>query len=151
MGAPCFRGACTSLRCVATSLQWAWKVGCDRFALCIEARVMPTCCLQPADLLPATRRPAPPRPPRAGVTDHLAENEPHALSLARSILANINSPAHAGTGEPWGQRQAAQQQLAAAAAAGGGAVGAPAWEEPRFSPEELRGGGAGAVFCRTLY
>lgn len=49
---------------------------------------------------------------------------------------------------PWAQRQAAEQQLAAAAAAGaagaagdGGSAAAAqaAWEEPRFSPEELRG------------
>lgn len=87
----------------------------------------------------------------AGVTDHLAENEPHALSLARSILANVNSPGHAGMASPWGQQQAAAQQLAAAAAAavaaeGGGshapaaaAAAAHAWEEPRFLPDELRG------------
>lgn len=94
----------------------------------------------------------------AGVTDHLAENEPHALSLARSILANVNSPGHAGMAAPWGQQQAAAQQLAAAAAAavavaGGGSHGAAAaaaaahtWEEPRFSPDELRG----EAVCGTL-
>lgn len=74
--------------------------------------------------------PPAPRPP-AGVTDHLAENEPHALSLARSILRHLNTPAHPAAGAPWAGA------AAAGATAGGGGGG---WEEPRFPPEELKGG-----------
>ncbi|PSC74671.1 methylcrotonoyl-carboxylase [Micractinium conductrix] len=62
----------------------------------------------------------------SGVTDHLAENEQHALSLARSILATLPGPTGSAAAAPW----------QAAAAAGAGAAG---WEEPRFPPEELRG------------
>ncbi|KAL4431453.1 hypothetical protein ABPG75_006709 [Micractinium tetrahymenae] len=79
----------------------------------------------------------------SGVTDHLAENEQHALSLARSILATLNLPPYPAAGAPW----AGQQQQQWTAACGGGAAAADglaggssgAWEEPRFSPEELRG------------
>lgn len=71
----------------------------------------------------------------SGVTDHLAESEQHALSLARSVLAGLNLPAHPSAAAPWQVHQAA----AAAAEAGGGGAGGGGWEEPRFSPEELRG------------
>lgn len=60
-----------------------------------------------------------------GVTDHLAENEQHALSLARSVVDSLNAPPHplAAAWAPW-------------LATGGSGSG---WEEPRFAPEELRG------------
>ncbi|EFN51565.1 hypothetical protein CHLNCDRAFT_49216 [Chlorella variabilis] len=69
----------------------------------------------------------------SGVTDHLAENEQHALSLARSILSHLNSPPHpaaaaaAAAAAPWHG-----QPPTPARAAGG-------WQEPRFPPDELRG------------
>ena len=73
-------------------------------------------------------------PPYAGVADHLAENEQHALSLARSAVASLNAPPHPLAGQgPWRGGSGLAGAGAAAAAAGG-------WEEPRFSPEELRGG-----------
>lgn len=72
----------------------------------------------------------------SGVTDHLAESEAHALSLARSILHHLNTPPH----------PASAPTPPSAEGAGGVAAGAPwqqqqpgAWEEPRFPPEELRG------------
>lgn len=85
-----------------------------------------------------------------GVTDHLAESEEHALSLARSVLANLNSPPHPGSAAASGGVWAQQQQMAATAAAatavgggGGSSSGwdgsSSGWEEPRFSPDELRG------------
>jgi hypothetical protein len=91
-----------------------------------------------------------PLPPglAAGVTDHLAESEEHALSLARSCLSHLKSPAHPTAGAPWRQRQLAAAASAAAGGAtagaggGGAAVGRAGWGEPRFPPEELRGEGA---------
>lgn len=65
----------------------------------------------------------------AGVTDHLAESEPHAISIARNILGNLNMVAAAGTSTS----SSLPLQLATAAAPG------PAWEEPLFPAEELRG------------
>lgn len=73
----------------------------------------------------------------AGVTDHLAESEPHAISIARNILGNLNMAAAAGTSS------SSPFQLADATAQGGQAgslpAPAPAWEEPLFPAEELRG------------
>lgn len=61
----------------------------------------------------------------SGVTDHMAENEAHALSLARSIVRNLGPGTGGQTpGRGWG--------------------GATEFEEPKFSPAELRGAGAGA-------
>ena len=56
----------------------------------------------------------------SGVTDHLAETEEHAISIARSIVANLG----AATGGA--SRAAARQQSAS-------------WAEPLHPPEELRG------------
>ena len=67
----------------------------------------------------------------AGVADHLAESEPHAISIARNILGNL----HIGAAQPH------QQHHAAAAQHGGGTT----WEEPLFPASELRGGSPCAV------
>ena len=56
----------------------------------------------------------------SGVTDHLAESEEHAISIARSIVGNL-SPA----GQPGPEHTAAQHPLP--------------WDEPLHPPEELRG------------
>lgn len=79
----------------------------------------------------------------AGVTDHLAESEPHAISIARNILGNINMAA-AGA-------KAALSTLSGSASTAAGSLhgvqqhsnvdsmpGA-SWEEPLFPAEELRG------------
>ncbi len=57
----------------------------------------------------------------SGVTDHLAETEEHAISIARSIVANLDLAAGNAS-----QAAAAQPSRA--------------WEEPLHPPEELRGG-----------
>ena len=57
----------------------------------------------------------------SGVTDHLAETEQHAISLARSIVADLGSAAAPG-----------------ANCAPAGQPSAP-WTEPLHPPEELRG------------
>ncbi|KAI3424326.1 hypothetical protein D9Q98_009879 [Chlorella vulgaris] len=72
----------------------------------------------------------------SGVTDHLAESEEHALSLARSILSHLNTPppphpAAAAATQPW-------QQQPGGSSSGGGS-GRAGWEEPLFPPDELRG------------
>ncbi|GAB4816349.1 hypothetical protein N2152v2_003395 [Parachlorella kessleri] len=70
----------------------------------------------------------------SGVADHLAESEQHALSLARSIVANLNAPSHPLTAPtPWSTAGTAASSAGAAGSVGRG------WEEPRFSPAELRG------------
>lgn len=51
-----------------------------------------------------------------GVTDHLAQDEAHALSIARDIVANLNLPPSASSSSA-----------------------APAWQEPLYPPHELRG------------
>lgn len=91
--------------------------------------------MPPAAALPAR--------PNAGVTDHLAENEQHALSLARSILSTLNQPPHPAAAAPWAHLRAEQAVAHAGTAAAGGTPGGigGAWEEPRFSPDELRGEG----------
>lgn len=65
----------------------------------------------------------------AGVTDHLAESEPHAISIARNILGSLNMAAATGTTTS----SSSPLQQATAAAPG------PAWEQPLFPAEELRG------------
>ena len=56
----------------------------------------------------------------SGVTDHLAESEEHAISIARNIVANL----HTAGGD--GRTAAAAQQSIP-------------WAEPLHPPEELRG------------
>ncbi|KAL4421756.1 hypothetical protein ABPG77_009739 [Micractinium sp. CCAP 211/92] len=74
----------------------------------------------------------------SGVTDHLAENEQHALSLARGILSTLNQPSRPGA--PWARPQQGQAAASGGAAAGGlPGSSRTAWEEPRYSPDELRG------------
>jgi hypothetical protein len=77
--------------------------------------------------------------PSAGVTDHLAESEEHALSLARSILSHLNTPppphpAAAAATQPW-----QQQPGSSSGSSSGGGSGRAGWEEPLFPPDELRG------------
>jgi 3-methylcrotonyl-CoA carboxylase beta subunit len=55
----------------------------------------------------------------SGVADHLAENEDHAISIARTIVSNLH-PAGAPSARPAVQPRAG-------------------WEEPLHPPEELRG------------
>eukprot|EP00891_Asterochloris_glomerata_P005888 jgi/Astpho2/5888/e_gw1.00080.36.1_t len=62
---------------------------------------------------------------KSGVADHLAESEPHAISIARNILGNL----HVGAAQPH------QQHHAAATQHGAGTT----WEEPLFPASELRG------------
>lgn len=84
----------------------------------------------------------------AGVTDHLAESEPHAISIARNILGNLNMAAAAGTStSPSSPSQLVSamahsgqvMQRAAGSFPAPGPALAPAWEEPLFPAEELRG------------
>lgn len=79
----------------------------------------------------------------AGVTDHLAESEPHAISIARNILGNINmaaagakaalsslpDPASTAAGSLHGVQQHSNVDSMPGAS----------WEEPLFPAEELRG------------
>ena len=62
----------------------------------------------------------------SGVTDHLAESEEHAISIARSIVGNLSS-----AGQPGPEHSAAQCSTP--------------WDEPLHPPEELRG----AEYCDT--
>jgi 3-methylcrotonyl-CoA carboxylase beta subunit len=74
-------------------------------------------CVSVAALLPA-----------AGVTDHFAQDEPHALAITRNIFANLNLR----RGSIGSVASSNAQQVAAMAAAGG-------WDEPLYDPRELRG------------
>ena len=56
----------------------------------------------------------------SGVTDHLAESEEHAISIARSIVGNLSS-----AGQPGPEHTAAQRSMP--------------WDEPLHPSEELRG------------
>ena len=62
----------------------------------------------------------------AGVTDHFAQDEPHALSITRNIFANLNLR-RGSIGSVAGSNA---QQVAVAAAG---------WDEPLYDPRELRG------------
>lgn len=66
--------------------------------------------------------------PAAGVTDHFAQDEPHALAITRDIFANLNLR-RGSIGSVAGSNA---QQVAALTAAGG-------WDEPLYDPRELRG------------
>lgn len=75
----------------------------------------------------------------SGVTDHLAESEPHAISIARNILGNLNMAA-AGTStssspSQLGDAMAHSQQLLPSASR----LPTQPWEEPLFPAEQLRG------------
>jgi 3-methylcrotonyl-CoA carboxylase beta subunit len=56
-----------------------------------------------------------------GVADHLAQDEPHALQIARDIIGNLNLPPPA--------------YLKSTGKSGGNA----GWEEPLYDPKELQG------------
>ncbi|KAL3134811.1 Methylcrotonoyl-CoA carboxylase beta chain, mitochondrial, variant 2 [Trebouxia sp. C0010 RCD-2024] len=75
----------------------------------------------------------------SGVTDHLAESEPHAISIARNILGNLNMAAAGTSTSPspsqLGDAMAHSQQLLQRASS----LPTPAWEEPLFPAEQLRG------------
>lgn len=64
----------------------------------------------------------------AGVTDHFAQDEPHALAITRDIFANLNLR-RGSIGSVAGSNA---QQVAALTAASG-------WDEPLYDPWELRG------------
>ena len=85
-----------------------------------------------------------PFPYGTGVTDHLAESKPHAISIARNILGSLNMAAATGTST---SPSSSPYQLANAMAhsrqvmqrvAGSAPAPVPAWEEPLFPAEELR-------------
>lgn len=67
----------------------------------------------------------------SGVADHLAENEAHALSIARSIIANIGSQ---GASDASCRREDGGRNVV-----GSVERAADGWEEPRFPVSELRG------------
>lgn len=73
------------------------------------------------------------------MTDHLAESEPHAISIARNILGNLNMAAAGTSTSPspsqLGDAMAHSQQLLQRASS----LPTPAWEEPLFPAEQLRG------------
>lgn len=62
-----------------------------------------------------------------GVTDHFAQDEPHALAIARNIFANLNLRRRS-----IGSVAGSNVQQVAAMAAGG-------WDEPLYDTRELRG------------
>ena len=61
----------------------------------------------------------------AGVSDHLAQDEAHALSIARDIIAHLSTPF-------------LDSQPPGLPAGGGGGGSSSSWDEPLFPPEELR-------------
>ena len=73
-----------------------------------------------------------------GVTDHLAESEPHAISIARNILGNLNM-ATAGNSPSSSLPQASGMVHREQLLQGANSLPVPAWEEPLFPAEELRG------------
>ena len=75
----------------------------------------------------------------AGVTDHLAESEPHAISIARNILANLNLAAAGANSNPSPSQQADSLRQSSQVLQRGKNLPGPSWEEPLFPVEELRG------------
>lgn len=76
------------------------------------------------------------------MTDHFAQDEPHALAITRNIFANLNLRRPGGLGSSSSQGSAAMTAAAAASgsASGSGSVqGGGGWEEPLFDARELRG------------
>lgn len=71
--------------------------------LCKPLNLTPTKCIP----LPLTS---------AGVTDHFAQDEPHALAITRNIFSSLNLQQRSSTHD-W----------------------TPDWEEPLYDPKELRG------------
>lgn len=61
------------------------------------------------------------------MTDHFAQDEPHALAITRNIFANLNLQRGSIGSVPGSNGQ----QVAAVAAGG--------WDEPLYDPRELRG------------
>lgn len=74
----------------------------------------------------------------SGVTDHLAESEQHAISIARNILGNLNMAA-AGISPSCSPSQATCMVHNAQLLQRASSLPVPAWEEPLFPAEELRG------------
>ncbi len=79
----------------------------------------------------------------AGVTDHLAESEPHAISIARNILSNINMAAAGAKAAlstlPGAASTAASSLHGVQQHSNVGSIPGASWEEPLFPAEELRG------------
>ncbi len=80
----------------------------------------------------------------AGVTDHLAESEPHAISIARNILGNLNMAAAGDASSSSSSSSSSAQMMGAlhGLQQQGNSIGSPgngSWEEPLYPAEELRG------------
>ena len=81
----------------------------------------------------------------AGVTDHLAESEPHAISIARNVLGNLNMAA-AGARAPSSNLSgtlsmaSSRLQNSQLQSHSTGSLPAASWEDPLYPTEELRGG-----------
>ncbi len=79
----------------------------------------------------------------AGVTDHLAESEPHAISIARNILGNINMAAAGAKAAlsslPGAANTATSNLHGLQQHSNVGSMPGTSWEEPLFPAEELRG------------
>ncbi len=79
----------------------------------------------------------------AGVTDHLAESEPHAISIARNILGNVNMAAAGAKATlstiPGTATTAAGSLHGVQQHCNVGSMPGDSWEEPQFPAEELRG------------
>ena len=75
----------------------------------------------------------------AGVTDHLAESEPHAISIARNILGNINMAAAGAKAALSAISGTASTAASTLQHSNVGSMPGASWEEPLFSAEELRG------------
>lgn len=79
----------------------------------------------------------------SGVTDHLAESEPHAISIARNILGNINMAAAGAKAAlstlPGAASTAASSLHRVQQHSNAGGIPGASWEEPLFPAEELRG------------
>lgn len=79
----------------------------------------------------------------SGVTDHLAESEPHAISIARNILGNINMAAAGAkavfTTFPGTASTAASSLHGEQQHSDVDSIPGASWEEPLFPADELRG------------
>ncbi|MEW5320199.1 MAG: hypothetical protein WDW38_011291 [Sanguina aurantia] len=75
----------------------------------------------------------------SGVTDHLAQDEHHALALARNIIAHIRpTPGSPVAADPAAGRDQAVTGGASGDSGSGGAGGGH-WAEPLYPPSEMRG------------
>jgi 3-methylcrotonyl-CoA carboxylase beta subunit len=69
----------------------------------------------------------------AGVTDHFAQDEPHALAITRNIFANLNlRNMHSSS-------SSSSKPSSSSSSSSSSPVYDPNWEEPLYDPSELRG------------